>query len=136
MRRPTDVTLTALYYAGFSVMLISVLFWQLLAHGTRERRFDALFPVLFLLLLSLIPRVISLGLWTMDNAARIGSIVFALLHVMVTCGYLSHLPTSRYSVPIIRIGIDVLIILVMVRPGVRRAFRWQPVELSLGLRKH
>ena len=134
MRRPTDVTLTALYYAGFSAVLIFVLLWQLLIHGTRERWFDALFAVLFFFALSLVPTVISLGLWTLDNAARLGSIMFAFLHVIVTCAHLTHLPSSRYSLPITRIGIDVLIIVAMVRPGVHRAFKCQSIELGLGLK--
>src|SRR5215831_8100656 len=122
VNRPIDVTLSAIYYAGFSTLLIAVLFWQLLVHGTRERWFDALFPVLFMLVLSLIPAVISLGLWTLDNAARIGSLIFAFLHIIVTAVHIGHIPTSRILLPATRIALDLLIIVAMVRPGVRRAF--------------
>jgi cytochrome c biogenesis factor len=133
MSRPIDVTLSAIYYAAFSAVLIAVLFWQLLAHGTQERWFNAVFPILFMLLLSLIPAVISLGLWTLDNAARIGSVMFAFLHIIVTSVYLTHVSGSRTFLPVLRIGLDLLIIVAMLRPGVRRAFRWEPAELRLGI---
>lgn len=133
MKRPIDVTLSAIYYAGFSAVLIAVLFWQLLVHGTQERWFDALFPILFMLLLSLIPAVISLGLWILDDAARIASVIFAFLHIMLTAVYIGHVPSSKAFLPVSRIGLDLLIILAMFRPGVRRAFQWEAAELRLGI---
>jgi len=133
MKRPLDVTLSSIYYAGFSVVLISILLWQIASGGIHEHWTDAVFPVAFCFVLAIIPGVVALGLWTLDGAARIGSIVFALLHLLVTLAFLSKL-SGIHVLASARILLDCLLIAVMFRPEVRKAFLVQGEGIRLNLR--
>jgi len=133
MKRPVAVTLSSVYYAGFSVVLISMLLWQIASGGIHERWTDAVFPVAFCFVLAVIPGVVALGLWTLDGGARIGSIVFALLHLIVTMAFLSKV-SGGHIVPYVRIGVDCLLVAIMFRPDVRRAFQLQAEGIRLNLK--
>lgn len=128
MKRPIEVTLAALYYAGFALVLVIVLLYQV--GEIRERWIDAVFPVAFCFLAAFIPAVIALGLWTLDSAARISAVIFALLHLLVTIAYLTKLPTLPF-LPCFRIAIDCLLIVAMRRPAVTRAFRAHSHRIQL-----
>src|SRR5215813_299965 len=68
MKRPVAVTLSSVYYAGFSVVLISMLLWQIASGGIHERWTDAVFPVAFCFVLAVIPR--GCRAWAMDPRRR------------------------------------------------------------------
>jgi hypothetical protein len=131
VKRPAEVTLVAIYYAGFSVVLLGVLGWQTVMHPPSAGWIDAAPPLLFCLLIAVIPAVISVGLWILDDAARIGSVILAIIHGIVTIVWLSRMPTMKIVLPWIRLVIDGAIVLCMVRPGVQRAFKWRMTELRL-----
>lgn len=130
-RRPLDVVLIAIHYAGFSAVLLGMILWQWFGghiHGSWQEKIVVL-PFCFLL--AIMPCVLAIGLWMLDNAARLGAIVFALLHTVAELAYLSnqHIPSRAFTV--FRIVLNGVIIACLCRPGVRRAFTWQPVGLSL-----
>jgi hypothetical protein len=133
MKRPLDVTLSSIYYAGFSAVLIGILLWQIASGGIHERWTDAVFPVAFCFVLAMIPGVVALGLWTLDGAARIGSVVFAFLHLVVTFAFLSKL-SGVHILPYARIVLDCLLIAAMFRPEVRKAFQVHSEGVRLTLR--
>lgn len=133
MKRPLDVTLSSIYYAGFSLVLIGMLVGQIASGGIHEHWTDAVFPVAFCFVLAIIPGVVALGLWTLDGAARIGSVVFAFLHLVVTFAFLSRL-SGVHMLPYARIVLDCLLIAAMFRPEVRRAFQVQGQGIRLGLK--
>jgi hypothetical protein len=80
--------------------------------------YDALFPVAFCLLPALIPAVIALGLWTLDSAARIAGMLFALIHVLITVAWMSRLPEAKWFFPSLRIALDCLILTSLLRSAV------------------
>jgi hypothetical protein len=130
-RRPLDVVLIAIYYAGFSAVLLGIILWQWLGghiHGSWQEKVLVL-PFCFLL--AILPGVLAVGLWMLDNAARLGAILFALLHTLTELAFLSnpHVPSRAFTV--FRIVLNGVIIACLCRPGVRKAFKWQPLGLSL-----
>ena len=118
MKRPLDVTLASLYYAGFASLLIVVLLSQITE--IHERWIDAVFPVAFCFLIAFIPAVIALGLWTLDSSARIAAVMFALIHIVTTIAYMAKLPRIAV-VPCLRIILDCVVILAMYRPQGRHS---------------
>ena len=122
MERPWEVVFTALYYVTFSLTWIAILIWQLATQQIHERWTDAFFPLLFAFTVSLLPAVISLGLWTMDNAARLASVLFAVAHAGITVAYIMRPHPARWFLPQIHIALDVLVVACMCRPTVIRAF--------------
>ena len=130
-RRPLDVVLAAIYYAGFSAVLLGILLWQWAGghiHATWQEKIVVL-PICFLL--AILPGVLAVGLWLLDNAALIGAVLFALMHTIAELALLSnpHIPSRAFAV--FRIVLNGVIIACLGRPGVRRAFKWNPVELTL-----
>lgn len=133
MKRPIAVTLSSVYYAGFSIVLISMLLGQIISGGIHERWTDAVFPVAFCFMLAVVPAIVALGLWTLDSGARIGSMVFALLHLIVTMAFLSKL-SGVHVFPYVRIVLDCLLVAIMFRPDVRSAFQLQSEGIRLDLK--
>jgi len=72
-RRPLDVALIAIYFAGFSSVLVWLIVYQLLAHRIHMPWQDKIVLLPFTLLIAIIPATIALGLWVMDNAARLAA---------------------------------------------------------------
>ena len=129
--RPLDVTLVAIYLGAFSAVLWGIISWEWLGghiHGAWQ---DKLVVLPLCLLLSLLPGVIALGLWVLDNAARLGAMLFALLHAITEIAFFfkPHIPSPAFT--LLRIALDALIIASLCRPGVRKVFSWDPVRLSL-----
>ena len=120
MKRPGEVTAIAVYHALFSAVLVGTLVWQGLTHHPSDGWLYAAPVIAMMLFVSLVPAVICFGLWIMDNGARIGCIVFTLLHLMLTIAYVRHAPGLWR--PSARIAIDASIIAVLMLPRVRRQF--------------
>ena len=118
--RPGEVTAIATYHALFSAVLVDALVWQGVTHPPSDGWVYAAPVIVMLLFVSLIPAVLCMGLWIMDNGARIGCIVFTLLHMMITVAYLGHRP--GFWRPWARIGLDTLIVAALMLPGIRKAF--------------
>jgi hypothetical protein len=131
MKRAMAVSLVCCYFAAFSLMLLGVLLWQLATGQIHSRWSDALFPLAFAFMLALIPGVIAMGLWVMDNAARITAIVIALIHAIATVQWAAHPLFGWQWLPPLRIMLDVAIIVVLLRPAIRQAFRVNQIALNL-----
>jgi hypothetical protein len=130
-RRPLDVALIAIYFAAFSSVLVWLIVYQLLAHRIHMPWQDKIVLLPFTLLIAIIPATIALGLWVMDIAARLAAIILAVIHAGTEVALLSHplIPSRPFTV--FRIVLDGVIIICLCRPGVRKAFQWQPVGFSL-----
>lgn len=127
--KPLPVILIAAYHAIFCCVLLCVIVIQL--PQLRSSWTDAAFPILFMAFAAIIPGVIALGLWILDDSARYLAIVFSLLHGLGNYALLStgRLPwTAR---PLGRIGLDVLIIGILIQPSIGNAFRPPPIHLTL-----
>lgn len=130
-RRPLDVTLIAIYFAGFSAVLLAILCFQLLGHRIHMPWQDRIVILPFALLLAILPATVALGLWAMDNAGRVGAIILALIHAASEVALLSHPLIPSRAFTLFRILLDVVIMVCLCRPGVRTAFKWQPIGFSL-----
>jgi hypothetical protein len=120
MQRPGEVTAIAAYHALFSVVLVGALVWQGFTHHPSDGWLYAAPVIAMMLFVSLVPAVICFGLWIMDNGARIGCIIFSLLHMMMTIAYVRHAPLLW--LPWTRIALDAVIIAVLMLPRIWRAF--------------
>lgn len=134
--RPWPVTLIAIYFAGFCCELVAVLGSQLIGHKIHGSWGEAAFPVAFCFMLVLLPGVIAAGLWLLDNAARIMCVFFALAHALLNWAWMSQPSVGYRSITLLRIAADILTILLLCHPAVRRAFRQQRIELRLGRTSH
>jgi hypothetical protein len=130
-RRPLDVTLIAIYFAGFSSLLVGLIVYQVLAHHIHMPWQDKIVVLPFTLLIAIIPATIALGLWVMDNAARLAAIILAVIHARTEVALLSHRLIPSRAFTAFRIALDAAIIICLCRPGVRKAFQWQPAGFSL-----
>jgi hypothetical protein len=130
-RRPLDVTLIAIYFAGFSSLLVGLIVYQVLAHRIHMPWQDKIVVLPFTLLIAIIPATIALGLWVMDNAARLAAIILAVIHARTEVALLSHRLIPSRAFTAFRIALDAAIIICLCRPGVRKAFQWQPAGFSL-----
>lgn len=129
--RPWAVRFVAVYYAVFSCEIAGAIAWQLIGgkiHGTWQ---DSIFPLLFCFLLALLPGVIAIGLWLLDDAARWMAVLFAVLHAVVNWAWMSNSEVRRSIMPSLRIAMDVLAIFLLNRPIVRNAFRDYRIDLRL-----
>lgn len=127
--KPSPVILASAYHAIFCCALLYVIASQL-PHITGTWT-EAFFPVLCMFLVAIIPGVIALGLWVLDDSARYLAIAFSLIHGLGNYALLSNgrLPWSAW--PVGRIAVDILIIGILVSPPIRRAFRPVPIHLAL-----
>lgn len=127
--RPLAVVIICAYHAIFCGALLYVIVSQI--PRITSPWLDALFPALFMLFAAIIPGVIALGLWVLDDSARYLAIFFAMLHGL---GNYALLLTGRLpwaARPIGRIGLDILIVGILVSPPIKRAFK--PPSIHLGL---
>ena len=129
--RPRAVALIAAYYAAFCIELVAVLSWQLIGHKIHGSWQEAAFPVAFCFLLALLPGVIAIGLWLFDDAARIMAIIFALAHALLNWAWMNQPLVGYRMLTSIRIALDILAILLLTRPAVKRIFHQQRIELHL-----
>lgn len=130
-RRPLDVTLICGYFVLLSAVLLGMILWALFTHRIHSPWQDQIFVLPVCFLIALMPVVLALGLWVQDNAARLGGIVFVLLHTGTEIVWFTnpHIPSRAFTV--FRIALNLAIIFCLSRPGVRRAFRWKPVGIEL-----
>ncbi len=129
--RPLPVTLIAGYFWVFSGVLIAILFWQVAMHRIHSGVVEKLIVLCGCFLVALLPGVLGFGLWLLDNAARIGAVMFALLHAISEVAFLSNLHIPSRAFTWFRILLDGAIILCLIHPKVRAAFRLKPVEFSI-----
>ncbi|GEM_PF-3429941 len=127
--KPLLVVLIAAYHAIFSCVLVYVIVSQL--PRLRSPWTEAAFPVLFMVFAAIIPGVIALGLWILDDSARYFAIFFSLLHGLGNCALLATGRLQWTARPLVRIGIDILIMGILFLPSIRNAFRPPPIRLSL-----
>jgi hypothetical protein len=127
--RPLAVTLIALYHALFSFVILGVLIWQL--PRVKAPRLEACIPVLIDFFIALIPCVIAVGLWVLDDVARFLAMLLSLLHALGNCALISTRHLGWELRPVSRIALDIVIIGVLSLPAMRRAFRPPKVELKL-----
>jgi hypothetical protein len=120
MQRPGVVTAIAVYHALFSCVLVGALALQCISHRPLDGWLYAAPVIAMLLFVSVIPAVFCVGLWMMDDGARIGCIMFTILHLITTTFYVSHSPNMLR--PWLRIVLDVVIIGVLMLPRIRLAF--------------
>ena len=120
MERPGEVTAIAVYHALFSVVLVGVLVWQGATHHPVDGWLYAAPVLIMLLFLSLVPAVLAFGLWVMDGGARIGCMIFTVLHALSTIAYLQHSPSIWR--PWGRLALDAVMLAVLMLPRIRRAF--------------
>lgn len=120
MKRPGEVVAIVIYQVLFSVVLIGTLVWQGVTHHPSDGWLYAAPVIAMLLFVSLVPAVLAFGLWIMDNGARIGCMIFTLLHMMVTVAYLHRVP--GFWRPWTRLALDAVILAVLMLPRIRRAF--------------
>jgi hypothetical protein len=85
MDRPFAVTFVAFYYAIFSAVLITALIGQLTGHHIHGSFKDLVVVLPMSFAVTLIPGLLAFGLWVMDNTARIGAILFAILRIERFC---------------------------------------------------
>jgi hypothetical protein len=123
-----DVFLIAAYHLVFAAILIGVLTWQL--PQIKESWKYAVPALAICYLLSALPAVLGLGLLLRDDAARIGTLLFSLAHILLTCGTMSH-TGNHWGFPAFRIGIDALMVVILLRPKVSSFFRTSPIMLHL-----
>lgn len=123
MRRPFGVTAIAIYHALFSVVLVGTLVWQGFTHHPSDGWLYAAPVIAMMLFLALVPAVICVGLWLMDNGARVGCLIFTLLHMLSTIAYLQHAPALWR--PWARLALDAVIVVVLMLPRIRRSFDQQ-----------
>jgi hypothetical protein len=130
-RRPLAVVLIAIYHAGFSAFLFGLLLWQIATHQIHATVAEKAVVLPFTFLIAMLPGVLGFGLWMLDNAARLGVILFTLLHAISEIAYLSNAQIPSRAFTVFRIGLDVLMILCLCSPGVRTACKWQSAGLNL-----
>lgn len=126
--RRIDILLIAAYHFVFSAVLIGTVTWQL--PRISEAWKYAVPALAICYLLSALPGVLGLGLLLRDEAARIGVLIFSLAHALLTCGYMSQ--AAHWAFPGFRIGLDLFIIVILLRPQVLRSFQTSPITLMGG----
>lgn len=130
-RRPLAVLLITIYHVAFSAFLLGLILWQIATHQIHATWQEKIVVLPFTFLLAILPGVLGFGLWMLDNAARLGVILFSLLHAISGIAYLGHAHISSPAFTTLRIVWDATMILWLCHSSVRKAFRWQPVNLSL-----
>jgi len=127
--RPLPVAIVSAYHAIFCGVLLYVIASQL-QHITSSWT-EAFFPVLFVIFAAIIPGVIALGLWVLDDSARYFAVFFSLLHGLGNYAMVSTGRLPWAARPIGRIGLDILIVGILVCHRIKRAFRPPPIRLTL-----
>jgi hypothetical protein len=127
--RRLDVSLIAGYQFLFSAMLIGLLTWQL-PQITEPRKY-AVPALIMCYAVAALPSVLGLGLMLRDEAARVGTIVFSIAHLLLNIEYIRRGIAPHAELTAVRIAVDLLIILVLSRRRVRLDFQLSPLALHL-----
>lgn len=122
--RPASVTLAVAYLAVFSAYLFLHTVLQIISPGVHEPWTIAWFPVTGCLLLTLLPAALAAGLWACDELARVMTIAFAVLDLVVVLTFVH--AAGFDAVRVFKICGDLLILAALNHPSVRRAFEWRP----------
>lgn len=123
MSRPRGVIAIAVYQALFSVVLLATLVRESVTHHPSDGWLYAAPVLLMMFFVSLLPAVFAYGLWIMDEGARVGTVIFTILHAISTVVYLQSALT--YWRPWSRLAIDAAILAYLLLRSTRRAFREQ-----------
>lgn len=128
--RRLDVTLIAAYHALFTLALFITVTWQL---PRITEHWPQALPVLIMSYgACALPAVLALGLAIGDNSARVGAIMFSIIHILITWEYIRRGFSHHIWFSNLRIVLDVAIIFALNRRSVREVFRTSPLELHLG----
>jgi hypothetical protein len=127
--RPLPVTLISFYHALFSCVILAVLIRQLPLIRTPWQ--EAFVPLLIAFFAAVIPGVIALGLWVLDDAARYMAIFFSFLHALGNYAWISSRHVPGKLLPVGRIVLDIAIIAFLLLPSTKRAFRSTRTDLGL-----
>lgn len=124
-----EVTLIAAYQFLFSMVLVGLMIWQL-PRVTEPWQYA--FPVLIMCFaLALLPGILGFGLMLRDDAARVGTQLFSLVHGLFNLEYIRRGLAPHPEFTAARILLDIVIILVLQRHSVRRIFELSPIRLDL-----
>jgi hypothetical protein len=121
MKRPIGVTVIAVFFMVSATALPAFVLLSL-------RKDATIFSKSLLMLISLIEFALSMGLWKMRNWARISTAALVILGFLNGMASLRHVSLSRSFTPwflaeyVLVFGIDLWIILYLLRPKIRHAF--------------
>ncbi len=126
-RRPWTLTVVAISFFSFSGYALFVLVSG--ASHMRSNLSDAWFPLLVCLTAAALPAVLGLGLWMMDNAARIGGIFLLGLHAASTLAWIEHTANMTAPRPEIRLVFDAILVALLLSQSARSSCRWEMRKL-------
>jgi len=132
--RRLDVTLIAIYHFLFSATLIGLITWQL-PRITEPWKY-AIPALIMCYAISVLPAIFGLGLILRDEAARVGTILFTIVHMLLNFEFIHRGIAPHTELTFIRIAADLLIILVLSGKAVRCRFEFSPVALHLTKGSH
>ena len=110
-------------------MLIGVIAFQI--PDIHERWIDAIPVLAICLFLVSLPAVFGVGLFLLDDASRIASIVFSIAHGLTACEMIQLKWPNHAVLPILRLLLDGFVIFALARKSVRSRFKVPRQELHL-----
>jgi hypothetical protein len=124
-----EVSLIAGYHFLFSAVLIGIMTWQL-PQVTESWKY-AVPALIMCYALAMLPAVLGFGLVLRDEAARVGAVMFTIAHWLLNFEFIRRglAPHPRFTA--LRLVADVVIIIALNRPAVRRVFQHSPITLHL-----
>lgn len=128
-RLPLELLIVAAYQCLFSAMLIGVVAFQI--PHIHERWIDAIPVLAICLFLVCLPAVFGVGLFLLDDASRIASIIFSIAHGLMACQMIQLKWPDHALVPIVRLLFDGFVIFALLRKSVRSRFKIPRQELHL-----
>lgn len=127
--RSLAVNLIAAYQFLFAVVLIAVLTWQL-PEITESWKY-AVPALIMCYAVAALPAILGFGLVLRDDAARVGTQMFALAHALFNLEYIRRGLSPHAEFTAARILLDIVIIMALQRRAVRRVFELSPISLHL-----
>lgn len=126
---PLQLLIVAVYQCLFSAVLVGVIAFQI--PHIRERWIDAIPVLAICLFLASLPAVFGAGLFLLDDASRIASIVFSIAHALLSCQMIHLKWPEPGLVPILRLLFDGFVIFTLLKRSVRSRFNTPRQELHL-----
>ena len=126
---PLELLIVAIYQCLFSVGLIGVIAFQI--PHIRERWTDVIPVLAMCLLLASLPAVFGVGLFLLDDASRIASIVLSIVHGLSACQMIQLKWPDHALLPILRLLFDGFVIFALLKKSVRSRFKMHRQELHL-----
>jgi hypothetical protein len=126
---PLELLIVAAYQCLFSAVLIGVIAFQI--PQIRESWIDAIPVLAICLFLVCLPAVFGVGLFLLDDASRIASIIFSIAHGLMACHMIQLKWPDHAVLPILRLLFDAFVIFALLRKSVRSRFNMPRQELHL-----